>query len=285
MIIKRNSLIVSFLSLLIIHLVGCSADENNSRESKEIVTWGHEYIGIANKETGKKIKVAVIDSGIFSEHEDLQGKVVESFNAINATDNIVDDYGHGTNIAGILTANQNSIGMIGVSQDIELFDVKVLNSEGKGEIDDILRGLMWAYEKEVDIINISFGFSKNYIELEETINTLTSEGIIVIASAGNRLGQEVDFPAKYPNVISVGSMNETGEVDVLSSLGKIDVFGPGTNIYTTNKDGTYETVRGTSFATAFITGAVAKGMLNEEIERSKNSFDESLSYLEETGLK
>ncbi|MEH7768885.1 S8 family serine peptidase, partial [Bacillus sp. JR_15] len=231
------------------------------------------------------MKVAVIDSGIFSEHEDLEGKVVESFNAINATDNIVDDYGHGTNIAGILTANQNSIGMIGVSQDIELFDVKVLNSEGKGEIDDILRGLMWAYEKEVDIINISFGFSKSYIELEETINTLTSEGIIVIASAGNRLGQEVDFPAKYPNVISVGSMNETGEVDVLSSSGKIDVFGPGTNIYTTNKDGTYETVRGTSFATAFITGAVAKGMLNEKIERSKNSFDESLSYLEETGLK
>ncbi|MED4129741.1 S8 family peptidase [Shouchella miscanthi] len=230
------------------------------------------------------MKVAVLDSGILSTHEELNGKISKSFNAINSSEEIVDDYGHGTNIAGILSAKKNGIGIIGINQDISLLDVKVLDSEGNGEINDIIQGLIWAYDNDVDIINMSFGFSNNYIELEETINFLTSEGIIIIAAAGNRLGQEVDFPARYPNVISVGSIKESGEVDVLSSSGKIDAFGPGTNIYTTDKNGGYETVRGTSFATAFITGAIARGIIEKEINQSDNPLDESLDYLKKMGL-
>jgi hypothetical protein len=161
-----------------------------------------------------------------------------------------------------------------------------LNAEGKGEIDEVLTALLWAYKNDVDIINISFGFSTNYSELQEMIDLLVSEGIIIVAASGNNLGQAVDYPARYPNVISVGSIDKDGNIDILSAQGKIDVFAPGKDILTTSMSGGYETVRGTSFSTAFITGALVNGLSNEDINTNFDDdiFKQSLKYLKKIGL-
>ncbi|RCW63368.1 S8 family serine peptidase [Saliterribacillus persicus] len=92
------------LFLIIIYLSGCTSSKSN-----EIITWGHEYIGVSNEEADKNVKVAILDSGIFSEHEDLEGKIFEKYNAIGDIADITDNYGHGINIAGILAANKNSV--------------------------------------------------------------------------------------------------------------------------------------------------------------------------------
>lgn len=114
------------------------------------------------------------------------------------------------------------------------------------------------------------------------INTLLSENIIIVASAGNNIGQEVDYPAKYTNVISVGSIDENGEIDILGSQGKIDVYAPGKNIVTTSKNGKYETVRGTSFSAAYVTGILANGISNGMINKNTNNeniIQQSINYL------
>ncbi|WP_182917196.1 S8 family serine peptidase [Bacillus sp. PK3_68] len=197
---------------------------DNSKTNKEVIPWGQAYVGIDKEIRNSKVKVAILDSGINSNHSDLKNKVTKSYNVIRSTNSTSDDFGHGTNIAGIITANHNSHGIIGVSPNVEIYDIKVLNAEGKGEIDDVLTALLWAYKNDVDIINISFGFSTNYSELQEMIDLLVSEGIIIVAASGNNLGQEVDYPARYPNVISVGSIDKDGNIDTLSAQGKIDVL-------------------------------------------------------------
>lgn len=263
-----------------------ASNHTKSELNKEIVPWGHDYIGIDKEIKNFKVKVAILDSGINSNHVDLKNKVAKSYNVIQNTNYIVDDFGHGTNIAGIITANHNSYGIIGVSQNVQIYDIKVLNAEGKGEIDDVLTGLLWAYENDVDIINISFGFSKHYSELQEMIDLLVSEGIIIVAASGNNLGQEADYPARYRNVISVGSIDKDGNVDILGAQGKIDVFAPGKDIFTTSMSGGYEKVRGTSFSTAYITGALVNGLSNGDINTSFDDdiFEQSMQYLRRIGL-
>lgn len=143
--------------------------------------------------------------------------------------------------------------------------------------------MLWAYENNVDIINISFGFSKHYSALQEMIDLLVSEGIIIVAASGNNLGQEADYPARYPNVISVGSINKDSSIDILSAQGKVDVFAPGKEIFTTSMSGDYETVRGTSFSTAYITGTLVNGLSNGDIN-TDDPFEQSIHYLNKLGL-
>lgn len=284
---KVNILILFiFLVLMILLLINIIDDKKqNIKEpliGKQVIGWGQKYVGYDNTIRDSKVKVAILDSGININHDDLQKKVVNSYNVIDGSNLIRDDFGHGTNIAGIITANDNDIGIIGISQNIEIYDIKVLDDKGIGKVEDVIKGLQWALNNDVDIINISFGFIKNYPELQYMINTLLSKNIIIVASAGNNIGQEVDYPARYTNVISVGSIDENGEIDILGSQGKIDIYAPGKNIVTTSKNGKYETVRGTSFSAAYVTGILAKAISNGMIDKktnNQNNIQQSMKYL------
>lgn len=124
------------------------------------------------------MKVAILDSGIYKDHEDLQGKVVREFNVINPNEPISDDYGHGTAIAGIITANDNDIGIVGMTQNVELYDVKVLGKDGIGKIEDLTAAIEWCIKQRVDIINISSGFQTEDANLGQAINDAVNAGII-----------------------------------------------------------------------------------------------------------
>ncbi|MBP3950317.1 S8 family serine peptidase [Bacillus suaedae] len=249
----------------------------------EIVTWGLEVTGI-DKEIGKNVKVAILDSGINKMHEDLEGKIVGEYNAIEPNTPIVDEFGHGTAIAGIITANSNDKGIVGVTQNVELYDVKVLDELGKGSVDNFIDGIEWCIENNIEVINVSFGLQSHNMELKKVIDKAISSGIIIIGAAGNNYGLTVDYPARYTDVISINSLNEELKRSSTAARGKIDFISPGVDILSTDKNGDYSLFTGTSFATAYATGVISTIIGRWEEDSEINSY-ELMEYLASKSLK
>lgn len=225
--------------------------------NKQVSPWGQDLMGVDNEIKKEKIKVAILDSGINDNHEDLDGKVVKKYNTLNNSNKTRDDFNHGTAIAGIITANDNDKGVIGLDQNIEIYDVKVLDQEGHGSIEQLVKGIKWSITQNVDIINLSLGFQSDSTDLREVIKEAVSSGIIVIAAAGNTFNLGMDYPAQYDDVISVNAIDsELGLIDA-AALGKTDFVAPGEEILSTNADGKYSLYSGTSFAAAYVTGALS----------------------------
>ncbi|MDX8045705.1 S8 family serine peptidase [Gracilibacillus sp. S3-1-1] len=235
-------------------------------EHKQIIPWGQKFVGVSDENYSKRnVKIAILDSGINMDHKDLNGKIKKRFNAINTDENIIDDFNHGTAIAGIITANDNDFGIIGIVQNVEIYDVKVLGENGTGDVKSLIRGINWAIDQDVDIIHISSGVETNSVDLEETINTAVDRDIIIVAAAGNTFGLFVNYPAKYSNVLSISAIDENLVYLSTSGKGKIDFSAPGKNIISTNNKGTYEHYSGTSFATAYATGVIATQLNKKDI--------------------
>lgn len=249
-------------------LISCTEDKEDLDTPKiqqlslasqmQVIPWGIELVGYGTNTSIRPVKVAVLDSGIFKEHEDLHGKVAKEYNAINPGQPVVDDFGHGTAVAGVITANDNDVGIIGVSQNVQLYDVKVLNADGKGNIEDLISAIKWCIEEQIDVMNISFGFQKDNKDLEQVIEEAQLNGIIVVAAAGNTYGLGVDYPARYDAVKSVNSINSKMDRSYFSAVGKVDFVGPGENIISTNHNGGYSLYNGTSFSNAYITGVISE---------------------------
>ncbi|NMH73914.1 S8 family serine peptidase [Bacillus sp. RO2] len=208
----------------------------------------------------KKVKIAIIDSGISKNHPDLDIAIENSINFINEDESVTDEYNHGTAIAGIIAAKDNNIGIVGIAHNTEIFDLKVLNKEGKGEIKNLVEALIWCIENNIDIVNISFGFQNHNDELLYTIEQAIENNIIVVAAAGNTYGIDVDYPAKYDKVISVNSIDYNNTPLNSSGSGKIDYVAPGLEIISTDNKGSYSSFTGNSFSTAYVTAIIANLM-------------------------
>jgi subtilisin family serine protease len=232
-----------------------SSSARSKENQKE--TWGFKDTVINSNIADNKVKIAILDSGINKNHPDLKGQIHKEFNAINPQEPVTDDFNHGTSIAGIIAAKNNSIGIKGISPNSKIYSAKVLDNNGKGSVDAIIRGIEWSITEEVDIINISFGMKNDNQELHNIINKAIGRGIIVVASSGNNYIGDVDYPAKYNNVISVGSVDRNNERVRFSPQGKIDVVAPGRDILSTNNGNDYSTFEGTSYSTAFVTGLIS----------------------------
>ncbi|WP_240390643.1 S8 family serine peptidase [Bacillus sp. Y1] len=223
----------------------------------QILTWGHELVGVDTNIVDKKVKIAILDSGINKQHEDLKGKVVKEYNTFTDGVTITDEFGHGTAVAGIISANNNNYGIVGITQNVEIYDVKVLDNSGKGSMEQLIKGIKWAIEQKVDILNISFGLQSDSRELKELIKSALSENIIIVASAGNTYGLNVDYPAKFNDVFSISALNENVKRASSAAKGKIDFIAPGVNVLSTDHIGGYSLFSGTSFSTAYVTGVIA----------------------------
>jgi minor extracellular protease Epr len=231
--------------------------------------WGIQLVGTLNENKGSRIiKVGILDSGIYKEHKEFKETTFKEYNAIDPSVPIVDDFGHGTAVAGIIASR--GVEIQGVNNKLELYDVKVLNEKGSGKIEHIIKGIEWCIKQNVDIINISFGFPTDYPELKTVIDKAIQSNIIVVAASGNTMGVSVDYPAKYPGVLSVSSFNKEKKFDPLSAKGKIDYSAPGVNVTSTNNRGGYSGMNGTSFATAYATGAISALISMESLKDYKN---------------
>lgn len=230
----------------------------------ELTPWGLQAIGadLAAKSgyTGKTVKVAVLDTGI-APHPDLN--IAGGVSFVDGTSGYDDDNGHGTHVAGTVAAQLNQIGVVGVAPDTELYAVKVLDQRGFGDYGKVIQGITWAIDNNMDIISMSFGGNEFSQALLDAIQLADASGILLVAAAGNRGswgGQEETelYPALYPEVISVGSVDKTFQRLYYSSIGsELDIMAPGDEVLSTTKDGSYGYLSGTSMAAPHITGAAA----------------------------
>lgn len=228
--------------------------------ASEVLPWGVDKIDAEKSwamTTGATIKIAVIDTGIDLSHPDLSLNIKKGYNAINPAKSSNDDNGHGTHVAGIIGAVDNTIGVIGVSPKAELYSVKVLDRRGSGYVSDIIEGIDWAIQNGAQVTNMSLGTTQNVLSLHEAIQRAHQAGIVQVAAAGNN-GGAVNYPAAYEEVIAVSATDQNNLIASWSSRGaEIDLAAPGVSIYSTYKGLTYKTLSGTSMAAPHIAGSAA----------------------------
>lgn len=263
-----------------------------AKQEGQLNSWGQASLKLDNRDNGNlsKIKIAIMDSGIDKKHEDLVGKVIKEYNAINPKEKIEDVYGHGTAVAGIIAANDNNQGIRGILPNAELYSIKVISDNGKGNIESLAKGIDWAIKNKVDLINISFGMPNDKPKLKAAVNKAVKAGIIIVASTGNKYGLNSDYPASYNNVISVNAINSDLKITSFSAKGKINFVAPGTGIVTTILNNNYGVVEGTSIATAYVTGTIGyilayKEKFNIPEKGNSNYFNELLKVLEDNSLE
>src|SRR5699024_3890694 len=197
-------------------------------------------------------KIAVLDTGIDSHHQNLSGYVdTEAGKSIVGGDTS-NGQGHGTHVAGTIA----SYGEVsGVMQEATLIPVKVLDDNGSGSMYDIQEGITYAAGAGADVINMSLGGGGYDQGMEEAIETANSEGTIVVAASGNDGMEQVSYPAAYDGAVAVGSVDSDEQRSDFSNYGpELDVMAPGSDIYSTVPGDGYEKMSGTSMATPHIAG-------------------------------
>jgi subtilisin/minor extracellular protease Epr len=222
------------------------------------------FIGyIGNLSTKNNIKVAILDSGIDINHTDLRKNIKGGLNAFDSKNTYADDSpnGHGTHVAGIISASDNNIGVTGVAPSSDIYSIKVLSAYGTSDVDTIIKGLEWSIDNKMQIVNMSFYLLEDSKKLHNVIKKAYNANIILVAAAGDQ-NDRANYPAAYPEVISVGATDITNQISHISSNYKVDFVAPGVNIYSTVKNSSYGYLSGTSMAAPHVTGAIVL-MLSE----------------------
>jgi serine protease len=212
----------------------------------------------------ESVVVAVIDTGVFLNHSDLRGQLIQGYDFIKNESNSVDGDGidnnpddpgdgsaarssswHGTHVAGTIAANSNNdIGVAGVSWGAKIMPIRALGVYG-GEVYDLIQSVRYAAglsndsgtipEKPADIINMSLG-GTSYSEIESLLyQEVYDKGIVVVASAGNDTSAAPSYPASYNGVISVSALDVGNNLAPYSNFGtNIDIAAPGGNTLVDN---------------------------------------------------
>lgn len=222
-------------------------------ESYPFPTWGTSK--------GNGIKVAILDSGIDENHEDLN--VAGGVTTVDDTHWGSDGNGHGTHVAGTVAALDNSLGVVGVAPNVTLYAVKVLSDGGSGSVSSVAAGIDWAVSQGIPVLNMSLGGSSDSQTLRDACDAAYAAGHLLVASAGNSgnpggRGDNVGYPAKYASVIAVASSTINDTRSSFSSTGPdVELIAPGSNILSTLPGNNYGTYSGTSMASPHVAGVAA----------------------------
>lgn len=212
---------------------------------------------------GRGIKVAVLDTGVDTNHDDLKERVVFSRNHVRGEGYLAEV--HGTAIAGIIGASINGFGIEGVAPEAEIVALRACRQvskerpEGECFTDSLSKAMDEAILQKVNIVNMSFGTTQQDKLLKRLIDKGVEQGILFVASAGNfKAERGLRFPASYPSVISVGGFDERlnpyPNPDITK---KTSVCAPAVNIITTVPDNKHNFLSGTSMSSAYISGILA----------------------------
>jgi len=230
-------------------------------------SWGVKRIGAGivhdSGNNGDGIKIAIIDTGIDEDHPDLDDNIMGGVNFVSKPswrtpdpNKWDDDNGHGTHVAGIIAAEDNDTGVVGVAPGADLYALKVLDRTGSGYVSDVVMAIQWATENDIQVINMSLGGAATDLLWAACWLAYELDGLILVAAAGN--GGSVIYPAAYESVIAVSATNSADELAWFSSAGsEVELAAPGVDIYSTYKGGGYDTLSGTSMACPHVAGTVA----------------------------
>ncbi len=239
--------------------------------------------------TGDGIKVAVVDTGIQLDHPDLKDNIKGGVNTINPLKSPNDDNGHGTHVAGIIAAVDNTIGVIGTAPKVWLYAVKVLNRNGMGFVSDIIEGIQWCIGNGIQVVNMSFGTSSDVQAFHDALTTAYNSGLVLVAAAGNSGPEDntVLYPAKYDEVIAVSATDSNDGIASFSSRGpEVELSAPGVDILSTYKGSTYAKLSGTSMACPHVVGTaglvISKGITDANNDGKIN--DDVRKKLQKTAI-
>jgi len=245
----------------------------NGVHKNESLDWGVDHIDaervwggtdgalevIPGNPSGLGVKVCIIDTGIYFTHDDLDDNYVGGKDFIDGDNYPLDENGHGTMVAGIIGAEENTIGYIGVAPHVSLYAVRIDFSES-----DVCNAIGWAIDNEMDVISMSFGAYEDSSAVGYVIWVAYQQGIVLVAAAGNDNTGPISFPARYDEVIAVGAIDENNlrwnDGEYGSNYGPVlDFVAPGVGIYTTTNNDIipYDDDTGTSLAAPFVSGIVA----------------------------
>ncbi|MHB8867132.1 MAG: S8 family serine peptidase [Pirellulaceae bacterium] len=241
-------------------MAATSPDDGEGDDSWQISRTSVDVVH-ASGNRGTGIKVAILDTGIDYTHEDLDGNYRGGYDFVFSDNDPFDDSfnSHGTHVAGIIAAEQNGMGVLGVAPEAELYAVKVLDGAGFGKVDWVIAGIEWAVSHGVDVINMSLS-GPDRQALQEACERARSAGVILVGAGGNSLagGGSVWYPAAYDSVIAVTGTDEFNLPGYFTPLGDaLELAAPGVDIFSTVAGGNYDRLSGTSQAAACVSGIAA----------------------------
>lgn len=287
------------------------------RTLSDIKSVGMENLSILRENTAL---VAVVDTGVDLDHEDLVSQIFTNEAEASGTPGVDDDNngyiddihgynfyadqpdgnddnGHGTHVAGVISAmTNNSKGVSGIT-GASILPVKFLSASGSGTLDGALQALAYAEKMGAKVINASFGGSSDSEALREKFSDLEAKGILVAVAAGNDgqdLSQRPTYPALFPhsNIVTVAASKADGTIARFSNRSSVfvEISGPGENILSTYKDNSYKCLSGTSMATPHVAAALSlAASLNpgasheeiiEQVLQAADSTEELKAYVE-----
>jgi subtilisin family serine protease/uncharacterized protein YkwD len=199
--------------------------------------------------------VAVLDTGVDTAHLDLAGATLPGFDLVNGDTDPADDEGHGTGVAGVIAARTNNReGVAGVCWGCSILPIKVLGSDGRGDLATVAAGIVRAVDTGAQVINLSLGGPAGDPSLDDAIAYATRNGVLLVAAAGNNGSAAPFYPAASPGVISVAATDETDHLYSWSNYGPwVALAAPGCDP-TALSGGGYGIYCGTSFATPLVSG-------------------------------
>jgi len=232
--------------------------------------------------------IAVIDTGVDIEHEDIRSKLwvnkeeiphngkdddgngyiddYHGYNFLDGSADLTDFHGHGTGVASIAAAaTNNNTGIAGINWQARIMVLKTLNEKGGGNFGDVAEALHYAADNGARVVNMSFGSAVSSSILREAVRYALSKGVVLVAATGNG-GGRVMYPAAYDEVIGVGASGKDNIRPAFSNYGKgLDIVAPGVDIpiaaagtfLTGPKNHSYALGSGTSFSSAHVTGLVS----------------------------
>lgn len=221
---------------------------------------------VHGKVTGKNITVAVVDTGVEVEHQDLRSRIVGHRNFIS--NSVYQGEIHGTAVAGIIGADSNAYGIVGIAPDVSLLalracrQVSKLSAMGECFSTSLAGSLDAAISAKVDVVNLSLGAHVDDTLLSMMIDSGYKKGIVFTAPVGNDPAAEnIAFPASHDKVISVAGLDELGNPLPNKRLASMaDAVAPATHLFVTTPGDSHNFSDGTSLASATISGILALSM-------------------------
>lgn len=209
---------------------------------------------------GTGVKVAVIDTGMDYTHEDMDANYKGGYDFVSDDPDPFEDYNsHGTHVAGIIAAERNGVGVVGVAPNVSLYAVRVLDSAGFGTASWVIAGIEWAVDNDMDVVVMSLGTSEDSQSLCDACRNASGAGVLLVAAAGNTHGGDLTYPARYESVIAVTATDPDDNRASLSPIGQeVELAAPGVNIRSTFVGGSsYGNLSGTSQAAPHVAGTAA----------------------------